>query len=64
MRLNRRPTFLRRRSSKGLPDEGGSISHLTWCPDGARLAIGMKDGRINLWDLPQIQAQLAKLGPD
>jgi WD40 repeat protein len=47
-----------------LPEEHGSISHLTWSPEGTRLAVGMKDGRVILWDLPQIRAHLAQLGLD
>jgi WD40 repeat protein len=47
-----------------LPEEHTPIAHLTWAPDGSRLAVGMKDGRVILWDLPQIRAQLAELGLD
>jgi WD40 repeat protein len=54
----------RRRRLFVLPEERGSISHTTWSPDGTRLAIGMKDGRIILWDLPQVRAQLVGLGLD
>jgi WD40 repeat protein len=54
----------RRRRLFVLPEEHGPIAHLTWSPDGARLAIGMKDGRVIIWDLPQIRTQLAKLGLD
>jgi WD40 repeat protein len=54
----------RRRRLFVLPDEHGPIAHLTWRPDGKCLAVGMKDGRVILWDLPQIRAELAALGLD
>jgi WD40 repeat protein len=54
----------RRRHLFVLPEEHGSICRTTWSPDGTRLAIGMKDGRVILWDLPQVRAQLAGLGLD
>jgi WD40 repeat protein len=54
----------RRRRHFILPEEHGPIAHLTWNRDGSRLAIGMKDGRVVLWDLPQIRARLAALGLD
>jgi WD40 repeat protein len=47
-----------------LPEEHGPIAHLTWSPDGSRLAVGMKDGRVILWDLPRIRARLEELGLD
>jgi WD40 repeat protein len=47
-----------------LPEEHAPIAHLAWGPDGSRLAVGMKDGRVILWDLPQIRARLAELGVD
>jgi hypothetical protein len=54
----------RRRRLFILPEERGPISRTTWSPVGTRLAIGMKDGRVILWNLPQVRAQLAGLGLD
>jgi WD40 repeat protein len=54
----------RRRRLFVLPEEHSSISHLSWSADGTRLAVGTKDGRVILWNVPQVRAQLAKLGLD
>jgi serine/threonine protein kinase/WD40 repeat protein/Flp pilus assembly protein TadD len=40
---------------------------LTWLgfsPDGSRLAVGTKDGAIQLWDLRRIRARLRQMGLD
>jgi hypothetical protein len=33
-------------------------------PDGARLAYGLADGRVEVWDLDQVRARLAEFGID
>jgi WD40 repeat protein/tetratricopeptide (TPR) repeat protein len=39
---------------------------LAWCyavsPDGKQLAVGMADGGLAIWNVPRIQAQLARIG--
>ena len=47
-----------------LPDEPTSVWNLAWSPRGDRLALGLSDGGIVLWDLREIRAQLAALGLD
>jgi WD40 repeat protein len=54
----------RRRRLFVLPEENAPIAHLTWGPDSSTLAVGMKDGRVILWNVPQIRARLAELGLD
>jgi serine/threonine protein kinase/WD40 repeat protein len=42
--------------------EIASIQSLAWHPDGSQLAVGLSDGGISIWDMPQIRAELSKLG--
>jgi serine/threonine protein kinase/WD40 repeat protein len=45
-----------------LPAEGSDIWCLAWAADGKQLAVGLADGRIALWDLAQVRAELAEFG--
>ena len=45
-----------------LPPESGPIWSLGWSPDGERLAVGLADGGLAIWNLSKIQAQLAQIG--
>ena len=40
-----------------LPPEGGAIWSLAWSPDGERLAVGLADGGLAIWNVPRIQAR-------
>jgi WD40 repeat protein len=41
-----------------------AVTALTFSPDGALLASGARDGRLRVWNVPWIRAELAKLGLD
>jgi WD40 repeat protein len=45
-----------------LPQESGPIWSCAFSPHGERLAIGLADGRMAIWNVPKIQAQLAEIG--
>ncbi len=45
-----------------LPPEEAEIWSLAWSPDARRLAIGLSDGVIALWDLDRVCARLAEFG--
>jgi serine/threonine protein kinase/WD40 repeat protein/tetratricopeptide (TPR) repeat protein len=45
-----------------LPPEGGDVWCLAWAPDGSKLAAGLSDGRVAVWDLKQVRARLAEFG--
>jgi serine/threonine protein kinase/WD40 repeat protein len=45
-----------------LPPEGADVWSLAWNPDATRLAIGMSDGSLAVWDLEQVRATLAEFG--
>jgi hypothetical protein len=47
-----------------LPDERSAIWGLAWSPDRQRLAVGLSDGGVVIWKLPEIRAQLARIGLD
>ncbi len=42
-----------------LPPEDGDLWGLAWSREG-RLAVGMSDGGVALWDLPEVRARLAE----
>jgi tetratricopeptide (TPR) repeat protein len=44
-----------------LPPEGGEVWCLAWSPDGTKLAVGLVDGGVAVWDLEQVRARLAEL---
>jgi serine/threonine protein kinase/WD40 repeat protein len=50
------------RQAYALPTEGSDIWGLAFSPDGARLAVGLSDGGVALWDLEQVRARLAEFG--
>jgi serine/threonine protein kinase/WD40 repeat protein len=45
-----------------LPSEGTDIWSLAWSPDATRLAVGLGDGGVAIWDLEQVRAALAEFG--
>jgi serine/threonine protein kinase/WD40 repeat protein len=45
-----------------LPAEGSDIWCLAWSPDGTKLAAGLSDGGVALWNLEQVRARLAEFG--
>jgi WD40 repeat protein len=45
-----------------LPEEPAAIWWLAWQPDSQRLAISRANGQIAIWNLAEINGQLAKLG--
>jgi serine/threonine protein kinase/WD40 repeat protein len=45
-----------------LPPEGSDIWCLAWSPDGTKLAVGLSDGGVAVWDLEQVRARLAEFG--
>jgi serine/threonine protein kinase/WD40 repeat protein/tetratricopeptide (TPR) repeat protein len=47
-----------------LPPEGGDVWGLAWAPDGTKLAAGLSDGAVAVWDLGQARARLAEFGID
>jgi serine/threonine protein kinase/WD40 repeat protein len=44
-----------------LPPEDAEVWCLAWSPDGQRLAAGLSDGVITVWDLEQVRACLARV---
>jgi WD40 repeat protein/tetratricopeptide (TPR) repeat protein len=47
-----------------LPPEGSEVWSLAWSPDGRKLALGLSDGTVTVWDLEQVRARLAEFGLD
>jgi serine/threonine protein kinase/WD40 repeat protein/tetratricopeptide (TPR) repeat protein len=47
-----------------LPSEGADVWCLAWAPDGSKLAVGLSDGIVAVWDLEQVRARLADFGFD
>jgi serine/threonine protein kinase/WD40 repeat protein len=45
-----------------LPAEESDIWGPAWSPDGTRLALGLSDGGLVIWDLEQVRARLAEFG--
>jgi len=45
-----------------LPAESSTIWTIALSPDGDRLAVGLADGGLAIWNVPKIQAELAQLG--
>lgn len=45
-------------------DERAALSASSWSGDGNRLAIGMQDGSLAVWNLPAIRSELAKIKLD
>ncbi|QEF98490.1 Serine/threonine-protein kinase PknB [Stieleria maiorica] len=51
-----------RRTLFDLADEHASINAIKWAPGGRRLAIGLTDGGVAIWDLTRISEQLVYAG--
>jgi WD40 repeat protein len=51
-----------RREPLTLPPESGAAWAFAWSPDGNRLAVGLADGGLVIWDLEQVRARLAEFG--
>jgi serine/threonine protein kinase/WD40 repeat protein/tetratricopeptide (TPR) repeat protein len=47
-----------------LPPEGSDVWCLAWSPDGAKLAVGLSDGGVAVWDLEQVRTRLEEFGLD
>jgi WD40 repeat protein len=47
-----------------LPPEGSDVWCLAWAPDGRKLAVGLSDGAMAVWNLEQVRARLAEFGLD
>jgi serine/threonine protein kinase/WD40 repeat protein/tetratricopeptide (TPR) repeat protein len=47
-----------------LPPEGSDVWCLAWAPDGTKLAVGLSDGAVVLWDLGQVRTRLSEFGID
>jgi len=45
-----------------LPPEESDVWSLAWSPDAQRLALGLSDGGVAVWDLGQVRARLAEFG--
>jgi WD40 repeat protein len=45
-----------------LPPEESDVWGLAWSPDAARLAVGLSDGGVTIWDMDQVRAELASFG--
>jgi WD40 repeat protein len=45
-----------------LPEDDSKVWALALSPDGERLAVGLSDGNLAIWHLPQVQRHLAALG--
>jgi WD40 repeat protein len=45
-----------------LPEESGSIWWLAWSPDSQRLALSSANGEIAIWNLKEVESQLAQIG--
>ena len=42
--------------------EQSEVWSMAWSPKGDQLAVGLSDGGLVLWDLPIIEAELARIG--
>jgi WD40 repeat protein len=42
--------------------EQSEVWSLAWSPEGDRLAVGLSDGGLVVWDLPAIETELARIG--
>ncbi|HEX5272845.1 MAG TPA: hypothetical protein VFW33_20245, partial [Gemmataceae bacterium] len=47
-----------------LPPEESEVWSVAWAPDGQRLALGLANGSVTVWDLEQVRARLAEFGID
>jgi WD40 repeat protein len=47
-----------------LPAERSTVWPLAWSPNRELLAIGLSDGGLVIWNVPQTRSQLARIGLD
>jgi WD40 repeat protein len=47
-----------------LPPERCEIWSVAWAPEATKLAVGLSDGGVAVWDLEQVRARLADFGLD
>jgi serine/threonine protein kinase/WD40 repeat protein len=45
-----------------LPSEAADVWSLAWSPDSTRVAVGVSDGNVVVWNLEQVRATLAEFG--
>ena len=45
-----------------LPPEESESWCVAWSPDGTQLALGLSDGRVAIWNLERVRAQLGEFG--
>lgn len=45
-----------------LPEQGDTVGWLAWSPDSQRLAVTRANGEIAIWNLPEVERILARLG--
>jgi WD40 repeat protein len=45
-----------------LPEESGAVWWLAWSPDSRQLAVSRDNGEIAVWNLQEVESQLARLG--
>jgi WD40 repeat protein len=45
-----------------LPEEPGSIWWVAWSPDSQHIAVSRSNGEVAIWNLKEVEGQLAKLG--
>jgi WD40 repeat protein/tRNA A-37 threonylcarbamoyl transferase component Bud32 len=54
--------MLHRKRMFAFRSEASEVVSLDWSPDGRRLALGLHDGRVVVWDLQRINDELIRLG--
>ncbi len=45
-----------------LPSERSPIKSVSWSPDGKRIAVGLSDGGVSIWDMESVKKQLTEIG--
>jgi serine/threonine protein kinase/WD40 repeat protein/tetratricopeptide (TPR) repeat protein len=50
------------RGTLALPPEAADVWCLAWAPDESKLAVGLSDGAVVLWDLGQVSDRLKEFG--
>src|SRR5205085_8199645 len=50
------------RPAVALPPETAEIWGLAWSPDGSKVAAGLSDGGLVIWELSQVWQRLAEFG--
>ena len=44
-----------------LPSERSPIKCVSWSPDGKRIAVGLSDGGVSIWDMNSVKKQLTEI---